>query len=116
MFCRRNKEKDKKLKNVLKGKRLHILTNIEARFLGYYGENNREALVLLDGVPVKYRDKQWYAVRMQLLERLINENKSCGRNLIANEYEAEQRCLQEDVSKRFGDRKINFEVDLIPDT
>ena len=110
------KKKIKKLKNVLKGKRLHILTNIEARFLGYYGENNREALVLLDGVPVKYRDKQWYAVRMQLLERLINENKSCGRNLIANEYEAEQRCLQEDVSKRFGDRKINFEVDLIPDT
>lgn len=104
-----------KLKSILKGKRLHILTNIEARFLGYYSEENNEALVLLDGVPARFRDKQWYAVRMQILERLISINKKAGRDLLTREYEDELVKLKAEIPEKFGDKEINFSVDLIPD-
>lgn len=109
------KNKIYKLKSILKGKRLHILTNIEARFLGYYSEENNEALGLLDGVPAKFRDKQWYAVRMQILERLISINKKAGRNLLTREYEDELVNLKAEILEKFGEKEINFSEDLIPD-
>ena len=91
------------------------MTNIEARFLGYYSEENNEALVLLDGVPARFRDKQWYAVRMQILERLISINKTAGRDLLTREYENELVNLKAEISEKFGEKEINFSVDLIPD-
>ena len=63
------KDEIKELKDKLHGKRKAILINIEARLIGYVEQNIEDALSLLDTVSVKLRDRQWYAVKIQLLQK-----------------------------------------------
>ena len=68
------------LKNVLRGKRKFILTNIEARYVGYQKHNEEKAIEILDNVPKNFRDKQWYAVKRQLLENSIRKHSLAKRD------------------------------------
>lgn len=102
------------LKPILRGKRRHILTNIEARFIGYHNKNEEDALEILDKVPSSFRDKQWYAVRIQLLENLIETNSINDRRILANEYTKELEDVRSKLAKKYGIGNI-VEADLLPD-
>lgn len=103
------------LKSILRGKRRHILTNIEARFIGYQNHDEDKALEILNGVPESFRDKQWYAVRIQILENLIKKQTFAGRRILAQMHSTELSEIQECLFNRFGDETI-VDADLIPDT
>jgi len=102
------------LKLQLKGKRRFILTNIEARFVGYYNHDEAKAMEMLDGVPSHFRDKQWCAVRVQLLENLITCHSNAGRNLLAEEYRKDLENVQHTLEEKYGEKGI-VEADLLPD-
>ncbi|WP_434511956.1 TIR domain-containing protein [Desulfitobacterium sp. AusDCA] len=102
------------LKNELKGKRKFILMNIEARFIGYHEQDQDKALDLLNNVPHKYRDKQWYAVRIQLLENLAAKHSAAGRSIISKEYLKELETVRQMLEKAFGGKSI-VESDFLPD-
>ena len=102
------------LRDKLRGKRKYILTNIEARFVGYQNHEEERAIELLDGVPRKYRDRQWYAVKIQLFENLIEKNECAQRVMLSNAYRAELEKLYNTIKDKYGD--ITFrDVDLLPD-
>jgi len=103
------------LKPILQGKRRHILTNIEARFIGYQNHDEGKALEVLDGVPEDFRDRQWCAVRIQLLENLINKHSRAERNMLVGEYSAELEKVQQVLEEKYGGKTV-IEADLIPDT
>lgn len=63
------------LKPKLHGKRKAVLQNIEARLIGYIQHQEHDALELLSSVDCQYRDRQWFAVRIQLLETLYKKIK-----------------------------------------
>ena len=102
------------LKNVLRGKRKFILTNIEARYVGYQKHNEEKAIEILDNVPKKFRDKQWYAVKRQLLENSIRKHSLAKRDILANEYTKELKKLDDVVEQKYGNINLR-EVDLLPD-
>lgn len=102
------------LKSILRGKRRQILSNIEARFLGYQNHDEDRALEILDGVPTRFRDKQWYAVRVQLLENLVSKHTDEGRSILAREYTADLTKVQQILTEKFGNKTI-VDTDLIPD-
>lgn len=102
------------LQEELKGKRRCILINIQARFVGYQNHEEDKALELLDKVPLKFRDKQWYAVRMQLLENLIEKNERVERELLAATYKKELDSLGDIIKQKYGNRELGV-VDLLPD-
>lgn len=79
----------KNLKGELRGKRKFILSNIEARFIGYYNHDEDKAIDILEGVPQRFRDRQWYAVKKQLLENIILKHKQAHRMILVKEYENE---------------------------
>ena len=102
------------LKNVLRGKRKFILTNIEARYVGYQKHNEEKAIEILDNVPKNFRDKQWYAVKRQLLENSIRKHSLAKRDILANEYTKELKKLDDVVEQKYGNINLR-EVDLLPD-
>lgn len=109
-------EKDiKELKEELRGKRKFILINIQARFVGYQNHDEDKAIELLDNVPHKFRDRQWYAVRMQLLENLYEKHKGAQRELLAEAYKKELEDLSDTIERKYGNRVLE-EADLLPDT
>lgn len=103
-----------KLKPILRGKRKAILTNIEARFIGYSKHNEAAALDLLETVPQKHRDKQWYAVKIQLLDNEITKNEKAGRKILAGQLLKEQRSAEKEFQVIYGEGKIS-DIDLLPD-
>lgn len=109
------KDEIKKLKEKLHGKRRAILINIEARLIGYVEQNIAEALSLLDTVPVTLRDRQWYAVKIQLLQKKMHEQECVQRMLLAKEIEKEVIALQHEYEQKFGAYSTN-EFILSPDT
>lgn len=102
------------LKPKLRGKRKAILTNIEARYIGYIQHDEQSALVLLNNINTRFRDKQWYAVKMQLLERSIEKNDSCDRKKLAAYEQAELLKVKGEYRSRFGTAQYN-DYDLLPD-
>lgn len=102
------------LKNVLRGKRKFILTNIEARYVGYQKHNEEKSIEILDNVPKNFRDKQWYAVKRQLLENSIRKHSLAKRDILANEYTKELKKLDDVVEQKYGNINLR-EVDLLPD-
>lgn len=42
------------------------------------------------------------------------EPKKAGRNLLTREYEVELVKLKAEIPEKFGDKEINFSMDLIP--
>lgn len=102
------------LKPNLYGKRKAILTNIEARLVGYVNHHEMEAIELLESVKPIFRDTQWYAVKIQLLEKIIEKNLSVGRELLAQESQKELTSLHADFENKFG-KSIVSESDLLPD-
>ena len=103
------------LKKKLKGKRAAILTNIEARFIGYKGHNEADALTLLESVKSTFKDRQWYAVKIQLLEKLVERYRFEGRNLLADEYEKDLEQTRKDFETKYG-ISTPVETDFLPDT
>lgn len=102
------------LRNVLRGKRKFILKNIEARYIGYQKHDEENAIEILDCVPKNFRDKQWYAVKRQLLENIINKHSQAQRDILANEYTKQLKILDDDVEQKYGNIDLG-EVDLLPD-
>lgn len=102
------------LKEVLRGKRKFILTNIEARYVGYQKHDEEKAIELLESVPKRFRDKQWYAVKKQLLENSIQKHVLAKRNILANEYRNELKKLDDVVVQKYGNTEFS-NVDLLPD-
>ncbi len=104
----------KQMKNKLSGKRLAILTNIEARLIGFIKGKENEALSLLAQVRSQYQDKQWYAVKIQLLERLAEKNKNDDRIIIAAEQKKQIAQLKLAFEQKFK-QPLDQEIDLLPD-
>lgn len=109
------KDEIKELKDKLHGKRKAILINIEARLIGYVEQNIEDALSLLDTVSVKLRDRQWYAVKIQLLQKKRHEQECVQRMLLAREIQKEVTALQHEYEQKFGAYSTN-EFILSPDT
>lgn len=103
------------LKEELRGKRKFILTNIEARYIGYQKHDEEKAIEILESVPKSFRDRQWYAVKRQLLENSIEKHIQAKRNILADEYSKELEKLDDVVEQKYGDRTLR-DVDLLPDT
>ena len=103
------------LKNKLRGKRRAILTNIEARFTGYVKHNESLALELLESVKTEFRDKQWYAVKIQLLENMAESNNKAGRTILAQKIQEKETSVKKEFVERFGEVSLS-EIDLLPDT
>lgn len=89
-------------------------TNIEARYVGYQKHNEEKAIEILDNVPKNFRDKQWYAVKRQLLENSIRKHSLAKRDILANEYTKELKKLDDVVEQKYGNINLR-EVDLLPD-
>ena len=102
------------LKGELRGKRKFILSNIEARFIGYYNNDEDKAIEILDSVPQRFRDRQWHAVKKQLLENIIVKHKQAHRMILVKEYENELEKLNDIVKRKYGDAMLK-EMDLLPD-
>ena len=102
------------LKSKLKGKRKYILTNIEARYIGYFKHDPNKALDLLDSVDKKYIDKQWYAVKIQMLEKIIEICKTKDKLFIAEEHTKKLNETKILLKQIYGIEKIQ-EADLLPD-
>lgn len=102
------------LRPKLRGKRKAILTNIEARYIGYIQHDEQSALILLNNMNPSFRDKQWYAVKMQLLERSIDRNISSDRKKLAAVQKTELSKVEEDFKSLFGAAQY-IDSDLLPD-
>lgn len=103
------------LRGKLRGKRKYILENIEARYVGYQNHDEERALEILDKVPKTYRDRQWCAVKKQLLEKLIEKSNRSHRETLENIYKQELEKLCNYIKEKYGDITLN-ETDLLPDT
>ena len=103
------------LKPKLHGKRRAVLTNIEARLIGYTNQNENEALELLANVENQYRDRQWYAVKIQLLENLAKKHESAGRRIMASRCSEDMLSAKREFSDRFGTDSLS-EQDFLPDS
>ncbi len=108
------KDKISELKSILKGKRKYILTNIEARFIGYHENDTESAIFLLKTVPKHFRDRQWYAVHIQLLENTIKQQNERGRLILAEEYKKDLEQLKQEYTEKYGCITIS-DIDLLPD-
>lgn len=103
------------LKKELRGKRKFILTNIEARYVGYQKHDEEKAIEILESVSKSFRDRQWYAVKRQLLANSIEKHVQAKRDILANAYLKELEKLDNVVEQKYGDRILR-DVDLLPDT
>ncbi|WP_089612027.1 toll/interleukin-1 receptor domain-containing protein [Dehalobacterium formicoaceticum] len=103
-----------KLEKTLRGKRKFILTNIKARYIGYYGNDLDGALDLLQTVPSKYIDKQWYAVKIQLLEKLHQKHISADRLQLADMIYKEMDSVKSEFKKKYNEDKVS-DASLLPD-
>jgi len=102
------------LKKKLRGKRKAILTNIEARFIGYNKHQESEAIQLLESVGEMFRDRQWYAVKIQLLEKMIEKHRQAGRNILANQLSSDLDETREAFKETY-DTSTLVEADFLPD-
>lgn len=102
------------LNKILKGKRKFILLNIKARYIGYYGHQEDEAIKLLDDVADMYRDRQWYAVKLQLLKKIKVDHQENGRKQMASLYERKIQELNTSFSCKFTDDISDIRL-LLPD-
>ena len=82
--------------------------------VGYQKHNEEKAIEILDNVPKNFRDKQWYAVKRQLLENSIRKHSLAKRDILANEYTKELKKLDDVVEQKYGNINLR-EVDLLPD-
>lgn len=103
------------LKKKLRGKRKAILTNIEARFIGYNKHQESEAIQLLGSVDAIFRDRQWYAVKIQLLEKMIEKQRQAGRNILANQLSGDLDETRKAFAETY-DASTLVEADFLPDT
>lgn len=102
------------LKGILKGKRKYILKNIEARYVGYQKGDENEAIEILESVPKGSRDRQWYAVKRQLLENCISKQCRAQRNALAQIYTEKLKVLDDMIEQKYGARSLS-NLDLLPD-
>lgn len=107
-------EEIKKLEKILKGKRHYILMNIKARYIGYFGHEEETALDILNEVEDKYVDRQWYAVKLQLLEKIIKKHKEAGRLIMAKKYERDIQILKDEMLGKFNLNEVTEQF-LLPD-
>jgi tetratricopeptide (TPR) repeat protein len=103
------------LKRKLRGKREYILTNIEARYIGYHDQDEEKALTLLDLVKEKYIDVQWYAVKIQLLEKQLQKQEQLNRLTLAQQTRKELEEIKASCLEKFGIEKIQDKY-FLPDT
>ena len=62
-----------------------------------------------------HKDRQWYAVKMQMLERLIDTHKRENHKMIVKKYSEELNGISSKFYNKYGEDKPN-EFDLLPDT
>ncbi len=110
----KSRESIENLKNRLFGKRKAILSNIEARLVGYQKSDYTNALLILDNVPAKYRDKQWFAVKLQLLTQQTEGHLKSSRNILYKDSYEQLEKFKLEISNKY--RKNSFsDTDLLPD-
>ena len=102
------------LTKILRGKRKFILKNIEARYFGYQKCDVEKAMEILDSVPENFRDKQWYAVKRQMLQNSIETHSKEDRHFLADEYLKKLNELDRKVEEKYGSIELR-DVDLLPD-
>lgn len=102
------------LEKTLKGKRHYILMNIKARYIGYFGHEEEAALDILNEVENRYIDRQWYAVKLQLLEKIVKKHKEAGRRVMAKEYEKDVIALREEMLEKYNLNEVTEQF-LLPD-
>lgn len=95
------KEEAESLRKQLNYKRLRILTNIEARYIGYVENNLNDAMQLLDSIASHHRDRQWFAVRIELIGKLKDQDIQAGRNKVAAHRQVEVEEYLEEYISRF---------------
>ena len=103
------------LKPKLHGKRKAVLQNIEARLIGYTKQHENDALELLSSVDCQYRDRQWFAVRIQLLENLYKKHQVAGRTIIANKFLDDMLNAKKEFREKYGADTL-IEQDFLPDS
>lgn len=103
------------LKPKLHGKRKAVLQNIEARLIGYTKQHENDALELLSRVDCQYRDRQWFAVRIQLLENLYKKHQVAGRTIIANKFLEDVLNAKKEFGEKYGADTL-IEQDFLPDS
>lgn len=70
---------------------------------------------LLESVKTEFRDKQWYAVKIQLLENMAESNNKAGRTILAQKIQEKETSVKKEFVERFGEVSLS-EIDLLPDT
>lgn len=103
-----------RLEKILRGKRKYILINIKARCIGYYGDDVEGALDLLQTVPEKYIDKQWYAVKIQLLEKYHQKHTSADRLHLADMVFKQMDAVKNEYKLKYNEDKVS-DASLLPD-
>lgn len=109
------KKRIDQLKPKLHGKRKAVLQNIEARLIGYTKQHENDALELLSSVDCQYRDRQWFAVRIQLLENLYKKHQVAGRTIIANKFLDDMLNAKKEFREKYGADTL-IEQDFLPDS
>ena len=68
----------------------------------------------MESVPQNARDRQWYAVKQQLLENCVLKHTQFQRSILVQMYSEELKTLDSTIEKKYGDRSLS-DVDLLPD-
>lgn len=93
----------KRLKEKANMRRKYIISNIEARYVGYVQNNPERAIEILDSVDEKSRDQQWYVVKGNLLERVAESFEEKDMNIIAEQKRKEVKKIEYIARQRFGE-------------
>ena len=63
----------------------------------------------------QYRDRQWFAVRIQLLENLYKKHQVAGRTIIANKFLDDMLNAKKEFREKYGADTL-IEQDFLPDS
>ena len=100
--------KFQELRRRVKGKRFAILSNIEARYIGFIKHQVQQALEILESTQTKYIDRRWYIVKVQLLEKLSATHADKSRRILASDVQRDIVSLKLEYEKKF---KESFPTD-----
>lgn len=82
--------------------------------MGYFGHEEENALEILNEVEDKYIDRQWYAVKLQLLEKIVKKHKVAGRPVMAEKYEKEILLLKDEMLEKYNWSEVTEQF-FLPD-
>ena len=69
---------------------------------------------MLNSVDISFRDCQWFAVKMQLLEKAIEKQGQLGREMLVETYKKDLDELKHKFEQTYG-ASVLVEADFLPD-